>query len=169
MARFIGRGPWWLFLTIAAMIVVRVFEDVALWGLILVAIFLAAIALLLMFWRDMKVWCVRFGWPPIYIDQPILTDDEAFRLSPGAGTLAAKLILKQTDITHAEQTLAVFKATNIKQDEMRPYAALIWKFAQKSNRMRMGEVMEAALETFNSMPHLDAAMQWVEETQRGEV
>ena len=159
MSRYFGLGLWWLFLAIAAMIVDKVFEDVPLWGLILAAFFLAAVALPLMFWRDMKAWRVRFAWPPIYIDQPVLTDEEAFRLSPRAGMLAAKLILKQTDLDHAEQILAVFEAANAKQDEMRPYAALIWKFAQESNRVRMGEVMEAALEAFDSMPHLDAAMQ----------
>ena len=54
----------------------------------------------------------------------IPNDEEAFRLNPGAGRIAARLILKQQGLDHAFRIFDLFKSEPHKSDEAAPYAAL---------------------------------------------
>ena len=56
MWKLIGLSVWWLFIVVATMIVETVFGGVPLWVMILVAVALGAVAIPLMFGREIKGW-----------------------------------------------------------------------------------------------------------------
>ena len=79
MRKLIGLSVWWFFLVVATLIVETVFGGVPLWVMILIAVALGAVAIPLMFGREIKEWRSRKSPPgsphELPEDKDLILDD----------------------------------------------------------------------------------------------
>ena len=130
MRKLIGLSVWWLFLVVATLIVETVFGGVPLWVMILIAVALGAVAIPLMFGREIKEWRSRKSPPGSPHELPedkdlILDDREAVRRNPDNGEAAARLIASVEPFEKAMAIFNDFKLAPRRIAEVRPYVAMV--------------------------------------------
>ena len=128
MRKLIGLSVWWLFLVVATLIVETVFGGVPLWVMILIAVLLGAVAIPLMFGREIKEWRSRkpspFSLPELPEDKVLILDDrEAVRCNPGNGWRAARLIMQCSTVNEVDAIFADFQSTPNKTSSADVFAA----------------------------------------------
>ena len=95
-------------------------------GQVWLAVAAVALALIpLTYLPEFRHWWVakRGGGKPIP-GAVLITDAEAFRLNPGVGRIAARLICVQPDLDASDRVFGLFQAAVHKTDDAAPYAAL---------------------------------------------
>ena len=89
---------------------------------------------------------------------PTLSDD--FRLAPGSGKIAARLILQQDDMEEAERILNTFEVQSRRTDEAYPYVALATKLAEQDE-------MADAHDALKRLPGDNREQEWFPTAKEG--
>ena len=87
---------------------------------------------------------------------PTLSDD--FRLAPGSGKIAARLILQQDDMEEAERILNTFEVQSRRTDEAYPYVALATKLAEQDEMTDAHDALKRLPDP--AQAEVDDAIRW---------
>ena len=151
MRKLIGLSVWWFFLVVATLIVETVFGGVPLWVMILIAVALGAVAIPLMFGREIKEWRSR-KLPPGSPHE--LPEDSAGKpcerrlrvasQNPGAGIHIAKLLEEAETRSEAEELLDIFSDAEIQRNKGAVYAAYAGALVRFGDLVNAGGMLISA-------------------------
>ena len=87
------------------------------------------------------------------------TLEEDFKVAPGAGKIAAHLILQEDDVSEAERILNIFESQPERIDEAYPYVAFGTKLAEQDEMTQAHDALSRLPES--ARWQVDEAMEWV--------
>ena len=95
------------------------------------------------------------------------TLEEDFKVAPGSGKIAARLILQENNFSEAERILNIFESQPERIDEAYPYAAFATKLIEQDEMTQAHDVLSRLPES--AQWQVDEAIEWVLSELRGKI
>ena len=93
------------------------------------------------------------------------TKEDDLKAAPGAGKIAARLILQEDDVSEAERILNIFESQPARIDEAYPYVAFATKLAEQDEMMQAHDALSRLPDS--AQGQVDEAIEWALSELRG--